>query len=274
MSDEQTLTTSRRKRGKGFATVPLGEAIRAVKDAGKYGRDHGLNDFAGYLGHTTTNSGPFRQKMAALKGWGLIERNGDRVTFTDLANEIAHPLSTEQEAERIREAFRNEPLFASIYDESTKDTELDLEFIGGRAVNGFGVAPQSKRQFAQSFGESVEAADLGTLDGNGKVRLRALDASNGDASGDDPDDGRTAEIMGHEPKGGLTADRKGKSSPPGLSPVLHQEWTINGGSVVFDVQLDRPLPASAFQNVTPVIEKIEALVKSLEPKAAAGSAPE
>jgi len=56
--------------------------------------------------------------------------------------------------------------------------------------------------------------------------------------------------------------------------VLHQEWTINGGSVVFDVQLDRPLPASAFQNVTPVIEKIEALVKSLEPKAAAGSAPE
>lgn len=264
MSDEETNTTSRRKRGTGFASVPLGEAISAVKDAGKYGREHGLEDFAGYLGHSTTNSGPFRRKMAALKDWGLIERSGERVVFTDLANEIAYPESTEQEATRIRDAFRNESLFANIYDESTKDTELDLEFIGGRAVNGFGVAPQSLRQFAASFGGSVETARLGEMTGNGKIVLRDPSVTDGAESVDGVDD----ESASGQAVENANAPKGRRKLSPGVSPVLQQIWDLEPGAVIFDIQLDRPLPASAFTEVSAVVSAIEKLVEVLKPTGA------
>jgi hypothetical protein len=261
MSEDQTNTASRRKRGTGFASVPLGEAISAVKDAGKYGREHGLEDFAGYLGHSTTNSGPFRRKMAALKDWGLIERNGERVVFTDLANEIAYPLSSEQEAARIRDAFRNESLFANIYDESTKDTELDLEFIGGRAVNGFGVAPQSLRQFAASFGGSVETARLGKMTGNGKIVLRDPSVTEDAENADGESAADLTEVDTSSPQGR-------RKLTPRISPVLQQIWDLEPGAVIFDIQLDRALPASAFTEVSAVVSAIEKLVKILKPAGA------
>src|SRR3977135_206180 len=172
MSDKAESHGERRHRGIGFPSLPLDEAARVIKSAGKYGRLHRHPGFAGYLGHNTTNSGPFRSKMASLRDWGLIERPSDgQVPLTDLGHHLAHPSSTEDEMRLLRDACFNAGPFAGIYNESAKETALSLEFIGNRAVTALGVSPQGKQRFADSFARSVVVAGLGRRDTKGLIQL-------------------------------------------------------------------------------------------------------
>src|SRR4051794_23141237 len=114
MTEQDTRATTRRPRGTGFPSFPLDEAHKAIKNAAKYGRVPADAAFAGYLGPDTTNSGPFRTKMASLRDWGLVERPSDgQVPITDLGHRLAHPDSDEQELGLLREAFFNAVPFAA-----------------------------------------------------------------------------------------------------------------------------------------------------------------
>jgi hypothetical protein len=240
----------KKSRGKGFPVMPLDDAVTATKRAGSYGREHSLDDYAGFLGHSTSNSGPFRRKMAALKDWGLIERDGDRVVLPDLAMRIAHPDSPQDEQGAITQAFRQEPMFAEVYDEASKGVELSLAFLGGRAVNAFGVAPASKDRFAKSFARSVQVAGLGSFEGDA-ITLTGepsdeMDMQNEDGISEIPRERKTVE-------------------PPniGSSPTLRQEWQVDGGRLVFEAHLDSPLPAAAYSTVGGVAAAVEELAAVL-----------
>jgi hypothetical protein len=245
----------RKSRGKGFPVMPLDEAVDATKQAGKYGREHSLDDYAGFLGHSTSNSGPFKRKMAALKDWGLIERDGERIGLTDLAMRIAHPDSSEDEKSAIREAFLQEPMFTAVYDEASKGADLSLAFLGGRAVNGFGVAPASKDRFAKSFARSVQAAGLGSFEGDSITLLGESGDSHEEPEPEPQPDGEPVEArLGHS---------RAESRNKGSRPTLSQEWEIDGGTLVFEAHLDRPLPATAYATVGGVAAAIEELAAVL-----------
>jgi hypothetical protein len=48
-----------------------------------------------------------------------------------------------------------------------------------------------------------------------------------------------------------------------VPPVVHQEWTLPAGAVLFEVRLDQPLPAAVFAQVGTVVQEIEALASRL-----------
>ena len=56
-------------------------------------------------------------------------------------------------------------------------------------------------------------------------------------------------------------------------PVVHQAWVIDGGSIVFEIRPDKPLPASAFATVGEVVASLEHLAETLAPVAPQGLRP-
>lgn len=48
------------------------------------------------------------------------------------------------------------------------------------------------------------------------------------------------------------------------SPVVHQQWTLRSGSVLFEVRLDHPLPAALFGQLGSVVDQVEAPGSRLE----------
>jgi hypothetical protein len=54
------------------------------------------------------------------------------------------------------------------------------------------------------------------------------------------------------------------------TPVVHQTWAIDGGSIVFEIRTDEPLPATAFTTVGEVVASLERLAETLGPRAPQG----
>jgi hypothetical protein len=273
---DQTATTARTvQRGTGFPSLPLDEAVEVVTTAGRYGSAHPDAAFAGYLGHKTPNSGPFRSKMAALRDFGLIERpKKGQVPLTELGQKIAHPSGDEQTL--LQQAFFSAKPFGTMYEESAKGTDLSLELIANRAVTALGVSARNKGRFAESFRRSVVAAGLGREGADRTIRLippageaAGMDAGVADATHPTP----TA-----EPDMQPTPAR---AAPEGMHhvprtdhpPIIHQEWPVKGGRVVFEVDLDAPLSGSAFGEVARIMTAVERFVASLQAVEQSGGEP-
>jgi hypothetical protein len=262
--EETGPSTPRRKRATGFPVVSLAEAAAILKEAGKYGFDHSTAAFATYMGHSTTNSGAFRQRLAAFRDWKLIAGRGDSLSMTDIARVIAHPTDDDAERRAMQSAFMNSPVFFKLYEESAKGKPLAAAQLGNPAVLNLGVSPGSKDKFVQSFTESAVAAGLAALNEDGQIVLEPLDAgtdggqpSNEDRSLDNPQ---------------AVQSSSGRIQPAARqgTPVVHQAWAIDGGSIVFEIRTDKPLPATAFATVGEVVASLEHLAERLAPPAPQG----
>lgn len=258
----QAAAPMTKARGTGFPSLPLDEAALAVKTAGKHGREHALAAFAAYMGHETATSGAFRAKMASLKDFGLIERpSPDRVLLTEIAHQLAHPSSASEEQRLLQEAFFSAAPFKSIYTDSAKETDLSLEFVGNRAVTGLHVGAPNKQRFADSFARSVVAAGLGHISSKGSVFLQppgpATDLDNAVAGDGREEQARRSTVSS---EGGSPGGRVTTQSTP---PTIHQSWLVAGGSVLFEVRLDDPLPGTAFQLLAGVMAAVEEFVAGL-----------
>lgn len=257
-------------RGTGFPGLPLDVAVEAVKSAGQYGLSHSDAAFAGYLGHSSANSGPFRAKMAALRDWGLIERprNG-QVPLTELGQQLAHP--TGDETPLLQRAFSSAKAFSAIYEESAKGVDLSLDLLANRAVTTLGVSPQNKSRFVDSFGRSVVVAGLGTQGPDGTIRLvppgsaPPAEVENDELIGDPPPEGS-------KPVGPTTGSQRRPSErdPAGHPPAIHQKWTLPAGHVLFEVSIAGPLPGAAFVEAAKVIASIEEFVSAISDADSAG----
>lgn len=246
--------TKRRKPTAGFPVVPLPEAAKIIREAGKYGFEHSVSAFARYMGHSTTNSGAFRQRLAAFRDWKLIAGHGDTIVFTDTAKTIAVPPDARAELEALQTAFMNCRIFAALYDGVAKGQAVEAQNLGAKAVHELGVAPNAIDRFTSSFVNSAVAAGLAEGDNGEFVLLEPgsrTDPPEVDEEADD--DGPVA-----------PADpNRGRVRSTQTPPVVHQAWTLPGGGVVFEVRLDRPLPAGVFAQVGAVVEQIESLADRL-----------
>lgn len=263
MSDESngtgTATSApRRKKGTGFPVVSLSEAASILKEAGKYGFEHSTAAFATYMGHSTTNSGAFRQRLAAFRDWKLIAGRGDSLAMTDIARMIALPADDVAERRALQAAFMNSPVFFKLYDGSAKGQPLATGPLSGRAVHDLGVAPSSKDKFVQSFSESAIAAGLAERTDDGHLVLLPLEAEGALADEVHPD--LQAQTSGFDP---VAVSRP--QSPPhhAALPVVHQAWDIDGGVITFEIRTATPLPATAFVTVGEVVASLERLATTL-----------
>lgn len=263
---ESAAPVTRRKRSTGFPVVSLAEAAEILKEAGKYGFDHSTAAFATYMGHSTTNSGAFRQRLAAFRDWKLIAGRGDSLAMTDIARAIAHPTDAAAERRAMQSAFMNSPVFFRLYEESAKGAPLALGPLGNRAVLNLGVAPGSKDKFVQSFVESAVAASLASLNDDGQLVLVPLDTSSDSAQLTPTDHG----VDTAQPP--ASSSMRAQPSTPLGTPVVHQTWTIDGGLIVFEIRTNTPLPATAFATVGEVVASLERLAETLAPVASKGDA--
>ena len=257
--EESRPPAPRRKRATGFPVVSLAEAAAILKEAGKYGFDHSTAAFATYMGHSTTNSGAFRQRLAAFRDWKLIAGRGNSLAMTDIARVIAHPTDDDAEHRALQTAFLNSPVFFKLYDESAKGQPLAPGPLGNRAVLNLGVAPGSKDKFVQSFVDSAVAAGLASLNEDGQVVLAPLDVGAGEGQQS------SEEQFLDSPQPVQSSSARTQPAARQGTPVVNLTWAIGGGSIVFEIRTDKPLPATAFATVGEVVASLEHLAETLAP---------
>jgi len=260
--DDQSVKGTRTSAGAGYPLFSLADTAAALKKIGEYGRVHSLTSLAGHLGHTTTNSGPVKQKLASLRYWGVIERQGDDVTLTATGLAIALPTG-ENETAVLQEAFFNARVFADVYAAVVKNRPLEIDLIGNTAVRNHAVAAKSRDDFTKSFVASAVVAGLAERPDPAHVTLHPKPAMS--------DDGRVAgtdtRISSIESSGSSRGSNTG-----GLQPVLRQQWEAGPAHVLLEIRSTRALAAADYQQLGKVIVEIEHLVKAMTPDAGSDAA--
>lgn len=254
---------SRRTRSTRFPIVPLSQAAQILKDAGKYGFEHSAESFASYMGHKTTNSGHFRQRIAAFRDWGLIEGRGSTLAMTEIARKIAVPPDSKEEKKAIQQSFLSCDVFSALYDQAVKGEALDKERIRARAIHEFGVTPTMASRFADSFIESAVTAGMAERDDQGQVVLLELESKGVTDEADEAEHETGEPLPVPTPPPSPTAHR----TEPGLAaPAVHQSWPIDGGVIILTIRTDGALSAASFQAISEIVGQLEALAASLKPE--------
>ncbi len=70
--------------------------------------------------------------------------------LTDLGRRVAHPISTEDTALALREAFTHAEVFAELYAASAKGQELDTAILANRAVRSLGISAEEHDEVSPS----------------------------------------------------------------------------------------------------------------------------
>lgn len=278
ITQEKATERTPRKRGMGFPIVALPEAVDVLRTAGQHGKEHSASAFARYLGHSTTNSGSYKRRVAAFRDWKFIAGNtGDRVVLTELGQRIAYPTSPEQEKADLQEAFRNCVPFWTIYEDAAKGVAYSLRTVANQGVQ-LGIAPVSKDQFAQSLSESAVMAGFARVlednivfDSPGR---EPQDLSRAVASEERQQTEPPIRLPVGDPGGApqVVVDTAGSQQYQSLSPerrqeeaadrpaLLHQQsWDIGGGSFSLEIRSNRELPAEAFMQIGRLMAEVEKL---------------
>lgn len=270
MTEDQAGGTAQRSRGKGYPTLPLGEAHAYIAEAAKYGMTHHLNAFAQYLGHSKPSGGAFNHKIAAIRDWGLITRSGSSVTLTPLAERLALPVDPGQEAADLRTAFNACEIFREAYERNAKGQPLTGEAFGNAAVLNLGIAATARDRFVRSFVKSAVVAGLADEQANGTFMLRPLSDEPTTTGVPDSQDGLNdpadPDVKTDTPVGADPRLRSGASD--GLRPAFQQNWQFQGGQLDISLTLTGPLPREAYAHIgTAMAELISLLESSTNEKA-------
>src|SRR2546426_5486416 len=112
----------------------LPELVSVVKTLyGKFGeKDVDHDTAASLLGHTTSRSGAYRQKIADLRSFGLIEGRGN-VKVSETGRKLSYPNAPGEENQGLVEAIARVDLWKNFFDKYTakglelpSDTWVDL----------------------------------------------------------------------------------------------------------------------------------------------------
>ncbi len=264
-----TSTTDSKKRGVGFPSMPLQDAVDAVVLAGQHGPHHTNDAFATYLGHQTANSGAFRSKLASLRDWGLISRGSrDRVALSGLAQDLVLAAPDHYDARHfLLTAFESCRVFGMLYNDSAKSVPMDVARLRSTALMRYNVAPDQVDRFVESFVKSAVFAGLADSDGT-KITLHPRDTVFGGGTDGAPD-------MGDEPMESVAANiavpsGTARASMPAptvtaIPTALRQTWPIDGGEIEFVIRTAKAMPPNIYAlmaEMAVTAEKMENLLKA------------
>jgi hypothetical protein len=251
-----------RKRGTGFPSMSLQDAVDAIVLAGRNGPEHSQDAFATYLGHKTANSGAFRAKLASLRDWGLLARGDrDRVTLSGLAQELvlaAPDYSTQQ----LLTAFESCRVFGMLYNDSAKNVSMDLDRLRTQVLMRYGVGRDQVDKFVSSFVQSAVFAGLAQSDGS-TVTLVQRDSALGGGDEPETETDHAAKTVSHSAVQDVASDLPVPATPvkSAIPVALRQQWPIDGGEIEFVIRTSEALPPSIYVLVAEmagVAEKMKA----------------
>lgn len=239
-----------KRRSVSFPQLSLREAVEAILTIGQHGASHSQDAVAAYLGHSTANSGAFRSKLAALRDWGLIERGAkDRVTLSDIAHSLVLDDPERSTAAQLRlTAFESCKVFGALYNDSAKDTPLDMQRVRTSVVMRHGVASDQADKFVDIFIESAVYAGIARFDGLKVTLLPREAASRADDTADgSPEASEQVVITG-------TTGQAWRGVYEAVPVALRQAWAIDGGQIEFIIRTSQPLPPSIYTMVADMAE--------------------
>ena len=268
--DEQAMLAAadaagRGPRSAGFPALSLPEATTIITTAAGHGRQHNLVALAAYAGHATSNSGPFRQKLAALKDWGFVTVAGETAAITDRGMGIALPASPVSELDLLRQAFQGCGIFWDVYCDTAKGVPIQPETIGNNAVTMHGINAKNRGKFVKSFVDSAIAVGMAERLSTGEVRLLG---NNGEIvpSARPP---ITLDAGTHQPLPEIVPETPAAAIPQALSetalrPAISQVWKNGDTEIIFEVRSSGPLPSVAFMEIGTAVTSIEVLWEALQ----------
>lgn len=158
------------------------------------------------FGHETTNSGSFRNKLALMRIWGLVE-GGDSLKLTDIGLDIIRDDDPPRQLTARRTAFYKPKAFKKLV-EAYDGRELPPEdALATKCRFDFNLAPSTALEVARVLAASLPYAGL--MDENGVVRKDgALAAATPGADGAQP-----AELENDDHEDGAPSNGGGPAGP-------------------------------------------------------------
>lgn len=243
----------KKKYGKGFPRYTLGGAIKVVEEASKHGKSFTREAFAAFgikSGTSSSSSGAYLMRLAALTDFKLITQSKGEIGLTDLALRIAHPESDKEREKFIQEAFLSSEIFSAIYNLSQKGTQLNIEAVGNMAVRQHNINPKYKDDFLRNLVASGEDAGLITKLDKQTIQFNTLEHS---AEFIKKDQGEEV-IPPKKPTEDYATEKH---------PVVNQIWGDKDFKIQLSIYSDRPLKAEEFAGIGEITSKIEELVIKL-----------
>lgn len=138
-----------------FPYGSLDDAIEVAKAVHKLGGNQcRLDSLAAELGHETTKSGGFRQKVSSAHTFGLTSLSQGIVSLSALGTKI---LDEDQEKAARVDAFLNVPLYKAIYEEFKTGPLPPATGLEAKMVS-LGVSEKQKDKARQVFQRSAKEA--------------------------------------------------------------------------------------------------------------------
>lgn len=268
--DEKSKNDSKkRERGTGFPLMNLGAAVDAIVTIGRNGANHTHDAASTYLGHSTANSGAFRNKLAALRDWGLIERGDrNRVILSDLAKDLVLKSGEDGERELISRAFESCRVFDALYEDSAKSVPMDTHRLRTVAVMRLGVASEQADRFVDNFADSAVYAGLAKFDGD-RITLLPRDAATADADDEaDTNDDAVPVTPANTPAPQRPGDPVLLSPSAAVPIALRQAWPIDGGEIEFIIRTPKAMPAGIYELMAKMAEVATEMERLLKPEPA------
>lgn len=256
----------RSTRGVSFPTMDLAKVVEVIHKVGGHGADFAVSTFAQYCGHQTSNSGPFRTKLAAFRDWSMVTTKDGRVLLTDLGKDVARSADPMADEVLLRRAFDACKIFKNFYDNQAKGIPIKREVLGRGAVFDLKVAAKSQERFVTTLVDSAVTVGLASTDteaGTVTFNTGAAGAAGADVR---QEPGATPPEMGHtrsDTSGGTGTMTDRPLNTSNAPVLLRQVWPTATGEIVLAILSTAPLPASAFSLVGDVVQAADELARSI-----------
>ena len=162
MENEEKILSNKgsKARSKLYPRYDLEVAIKLIELVSKLGRNNvSENAVAAETGKSITNSS-FIGRMSSAKQFGLISKDGGKLSLTQLGNEIMFPPDDATKAEAIKKAFTMPTLYKELIDAFTGTRIPEYGSLGNRLINDYGIEAGAKDIAAKNFIKSAEYAGI------------------------------------------------------------------------------------------------------------------
>lgn len=167
------------------------DSARKLWDVARYSTTS-LDGFAKALGMKSPKGGAWDVRIALLRGYKLIELDGDQIKLSPLGQRLINQSDLAQQTDARREAMRNLKAYKDLVDTYAGTPAPDKSALGTRLQFDYGKSPANAEVAAQAFLDSLEYARM--LTSGGVVTVDGTDPGAKDEALDDEDD-RAAEEL-------------------------------------------------------------------------------
>ena len=258
-----------RKHGRSFIYLSLEDAENAARKIDEHERRMSNTSFAQALGHPKP-IGRFKQKIAALEAYGLVEQDTENVLLTDLAVEMLYG-PTEQARMRARvRAFLTYDLFKETFVQSPKNQDHPMSYVEDFVRVTLKIVNE-RETFLKRFLESAKYAGL--LEGEPEPKAKAIRLRSGVPATANGEAATEAKTVGTEDQWEIVAPDDVASLLDGMGLSAFQdrcdvsqravgEVTINMADGKITVEVRRPVRVAikaknGFADVTEVVKSLQ-----------------